>query len=30
MVYVVINTTSRYEDPFDNLIVDLTSIIKSL
>jgi hypothetical protein len=30
IVYIVINAISRYEDPFSDLIVDLTSIIKSL
>jgi hypothetical protein len=30
IVHVVINAISKYKDPFSDLIVDLTSIIKSL
>jgi hypothetical protein len=30
IVRVVINTISKHKDPFGDLIVDLTSIIKSL
>jgi hypothetical protein len=30
MVRIVINTISKYKDPFSDPIVDLTSIIKSL
>jgi hypothetical protein len=29
-VYIVINTISKHKDPFGDLIVNLTSIIKSL
>jgi hypothetical protein len=30
IVRIVINAISKHKDPFSNLIVDLTSIIKSL
>jgi hypothetical protein len=30
IVHAVINAISKYKDPFGDLIVDLTSIIKSL